>query len=73
MGILTEQEVSDNGSPILFELEVDTESLDELLFEVGIVPCHLHRNLVVDKLTASAMQWIRDNIEELSKELDNNN
>jgi|TARA_Y100000401_G_scaffold46089_2_gene35452 hypothetical protein len=70
---LTEQETSDNGSPILFQLEVDAESLDELFFEYGIVPCHLHRNLLVDRLTESAMKWIRDNVEELSEEMNNNN
>jgi len=47
--------------------------LDELFLEYGIVPCHLHRNLLVDRLTKSAMQWIRDNVEELSEEMNNNN
>ena len=63
---------SDDSLP-LFWLEVDEESLDEILMNEGIVPCHLHRNLVTDKLKANALPWVRLNVEELAEELRNNN
>ena len=57
----------------LFWLEVDEESLDEILLENEIIPCHLHRNLATDKLKANALPWVRLNVEELAEELRNNN
>tara|TARA_R100000742_G_C4274154_1_gene94008 strand:+ start:640 stop:855 length:216 start_codon:yes stop_codon:yes gene_type:complete len=57
----------------LFWLEVDEESLDEILMDNGIVPCHLHRNLATDKLKANALSWVRSNVEELAEELRKNN
>lgn len=57
----------------LFWLEVDEESLDEILMDNGIVPCHLHRNLATDKLKANALSWVRSNVEELAEELRTNN
>lgn len=63
---------ADDNLP-LFWLEVDEESLDQILIESEIIPCHLHRNLATDKLKANALSWVRINVEELAEELRNNN
>ena len=70
---LGEQNTTEEGDPILFWLEIGEEGLDEVLIENGIVPCHLHRNLATDKLSADSLSWVRDTVEELAEELRNNN
>ena len=60
----------ENGDVLVYSLELGREGLDEILNEYKIVPCNLHRDIVVDKLHTSCIQWIRSVTSQLADELD---
>jgi len=71
--MLTKNQTTDEGDPLLFWLEVGEEGLDEILEQHGIVPCHLHRNLATDKLKQQALPWVQSIVKELAEEMESNN
>jgi hypothetical protein len=70
---LTEESYTSGGDKLLYRLEVGVEGLDEMFEEFGIVPCHLMRNLLVEKLDKGALEWVESKLKELTEELEKNN
>tara|TARA_Y100001937_G_scaffold93805_1_gene127115 strand:+ start:1164 stop:1382 length:219 start_codon:yes stop_codon:yes gene_type:complete len=70
---LSSEQYTQRGDVLVYRLEIGEEGADQLLAECGIVPCHLHRNLLVDKLDEDSLKWVRHIVQELAEEMETNN
>ena len=70
---LSSEQYTQRGDVLVYRLEIGEEGADQFLAECGIVPCHLHRNLLVDKLDEDSLKWVRHIVQELAEEMETNN